>query len=292
MKQEGVIAMDRILAVAIGKVDYYTKIDTPNPSGVRRYINGLIDFLTNPKPGAYNINKSYTIGVDYYIDYYECDEEAEDFATWASGTTPAIIVCMSTPIVRYARDYVRPLDPKIPIVGIFSDAHGEGFDRVDYICGINASRINRGHNYYETFKANYSGLNDIYILCRHGNKASDGALADIKNHFTVNDNQVLDVRRRTDIPTLVSSVPSGSGLLVLPVDVFFADSGAIISSAVNNVPIFWSAGEFTYPTQYNTKLYYGASQSACGGVMGQQVQYIFYNKKMPSTQVLPVPPDY
>jgi len=140
--------MDRILAVAIGKVaGYYTKIDAPNPNGVRRYINGLIDFLTKPNAGAYNINKSYTIGVDYYIDYYECDEGAEDFATWASGTTPAIIFCMSTPIVRYARDYVKPLDPKIPIVGIFSDAHGEGFDRVDYIFGVNSNRINFCTNY-------------------------------------------------------------------------------------------------------------------------------------------------
>jgi hypothetical protein len=108
-----VVVANRILAVAIGSPASSISINTRNPAGVRKYINGLIDFLAQPDAG-----NSYNIGQDYYIDYYECYEGDIDFPTMTSAAPPAVIFCMSTPIVRSARDFTDT----IPIVGVFSDA--------------------------------------------------------------------------------------------------------------------------------------------------------------------------
>jgi ABC-type uncharacterized transport system substrate-binding protein len=276
----------RILAVAIGNPANSVTIIAPGAGAHRPYIDGLIHFLGNPDAG-----NSYRIRQDYYIDYFECYEGTIQFSTLAtvapSGATaaaPAVIFCMSTPIVRYAEVYTQT----IPIVGVFSDPVGEGFDQTQNICGVNAQRIQNGWSYYDTFRTNYPKLKYIYVLNRVGSTASEKTLANIKNHAPAPSQPPLielDVTNNAgqDMVTLAGAVTSDSGLLVLPVDVFFANADAI-NDAAKKVKVFWPAKEFAK----NNTLYYGASQTSCGSKMGKQVQYIFDHIDAPQ---IPMGPD-
>jgi hypothetical protein len=282
----------RILAVAIGNPAHSTTINTGNPpAGIRNYINGLITYLGNPDTGT-----TYNIGTHYSIDYYECYEGDLDFTKMAAhnpeganAPAPDVIFCMSTPIVRAARDYTRSTGTLTPVVGVFSDAHGEGFDQAPYnICGVNADRIRHGWHYYNTFDTNYRNLDFIYVLHRVGNTASKAALALITAQSPARFKE-LDVATYPghDIVTLVKTVPAGSGLLVLPVDLFFGAADQIHANVASGVPVFWPTRDFAK----KANLHYGVSQLTCGKEMAKLVQYIFDNRgQLPGTPAERFPP--
>jgi ABC-type uncharacterized transport system substrate-binding protein len=253
-----------ILALAIGDPEQNRIItDMSHLSGAqppRPYVIGLINYLSS---------NGYTIGVDYTIDYRECFEGNEDF----NGEN-AIIFCMSTPIVRKAVAFSH----SIPIVGVFSNPTAEGFDKESNVCGVNAQRIQNARHYYDRFIETIEPtLRAVYVLHRVGNTASNGCLAVLKKGgaFKV-PVAILDVATAPnhDIKTLINRVPTGSGLLVLPVDLFFGSASYIFQSAqARSLPVFWPTPDGVPPAVAS----YGISQYDCGQLMGAQVKYILDN---------------
>jgi len=289
----GAVAMPfRILAVAIGNPAHSATINTSNtPNGIRNYINGLITYLGDPDAGT-----TYNIGPQYSVDYYECYEGDVDLGQMAAhhpdGTNapaPDVIFCMSTPIVRAARAYTSPMANPTPVVGVFSNAPGENFDQPPYnICGVNADRHNHGWNYFNRLDQNYPQLGHIYVLHRVGNTASKAALALIAAHGPAKFKQLnVATYPGQDIVSLVKTVPAGSGLLVLPVDLFFGAADHIHANVASGVPVFWPARDFAK----KANLHHGVSQLKCGKEMAKLVQYIFDNNgQLPGTPAARFPP--
>ncbi len=252
--------MPNILAIAVGDPSNSHQIANPGDvTGARPYVRGLVDYL---------LGQNIKIGRDYTIDYQECYEGDEAF-------TPAdVIFCMSTPVVRKARAFTSTMLTPTPIVGVFSDPRGEGFDRTQNICGVIAHRIANGRQYYERFIHAVSGLSAVYILHRTGNTASKGALDNLRQgSFTV-PIATLDVALAPnhDIATLINGVPRDSGLLVFPVDVFFGAKTSILQLAqARSLRVFWPTPDGV-PSGITS---YGVPQYDCGELMGAQVEYIF-----------------
>jgi hypothetical protein len=243
-----------ILAIAIGDPTKSRTITAgTSQTGVRPYIVGLISYLSQ---------NGFALGTHYIIDYQECYEDCEDF----SGN-PNIIFCMSTPVTRKASNAT----PTIPIVGIFSEYAAEKFDKTTNVCGLGAKRIQIAREYYDKFLATVSeDLDSVYVLHRAANTASTKALANIQAKSLSIPINVLTVTTapNQDMKTLIDGIPFGSGLLVLPVDLFFGAADFINNEAM--VPVFWPVTDWVGPGIGG----YGASQLTCGELMGQQVQYI------------------
>ena len=254
-----------ILAVAIGDPAQSRTISEANNnlSGVRPYVVSLINYLSN---------NGYSIGVDYTVDYRECYEDNEDFT--GSGNS-AVILCMSTPVVRKG----AAVTSKTPIVGVFSNPTAEGFDKKPNVCGVNAQRIQNARQYYDRFINTVKPkLKAVYVLHRVGNTASNGCLGVMQkgDSFSV-PMATLDVSiaPQHDMQTLINGVPPGSGLLVLPVDVFFGAKDFILQCAqARSLPVFWPTPDGVPGAIVS----YGVSQSDCGQLMGEQVKYILDNR--------------
>jgi ABC-type uncharacterized transport system substrate-binding protein len=262
------IAPPTILAVAIGKPANSRIIkDMSQLTGVRPYINGLINYISQQTVPQSNPARKYTIGTDYIIDYQECYEDDESF----SGT-PNLIFCMSTPVVRKAMAFTAT----IPIVGVASEQTAEQFDKTANICGVNAQRIQIARDYYDKFLATtIPALQTIYVLHRVGNTASTKSLANIKKTALTAPLVELDVTTAPgqDMQTLIKGIPTGkgAGLLVLPVDLFFGSATDINGWASSiSVPVFWPVRDWVGPAIGG----YGVSQEPSGELMGKQVQYI------------------
>jgi ABC-type uncharacterized transport system substrate-binding protein len=260
-----------ILAVAIGDpAKSRTITDMTQLTGVRPYIIGLITYLSQQTVPKSNPQRNYTIGADYSIDYQECYEDAETFPG-----TPDVIFCMSTPVVRKAMHFT----PTIPVVGIFSEPATEQFDQTTNICGVNAQRIQIARKYYDNFLKTVSGLTNVYVLHRVGNTASTKSVGAIHagGHLPV-PLVVLNVTPAPghDILTLINGVPPNSGLLVLPVDLFFGAADTINAQATaKSLPVFWPVTDWVGPGIGG----YGVPQETCGELMGKQVQYILEHPK-------------
>ena len=259
------MATQTILAIAIGDPAKSRTIGAGTSLiGVRPYIVGLIKYLSLHAVPNSNPARNYAIGTDYIIDYQECWEDDETFPG-----APDIIFCMSTPVTRKAKNF----STAIPIVGVFSEATGEKFDQTPNVCGLNAKRIAIARDYYDMFLATISGLTSIYALHRVANTASTKALALIQAKALPIPLNVLYVTPAPDhdIKTLIDGIPAGSGLLVLPVDLFFGAADFINqTAAASSVPVFWPVTDWVGPGVGG----HGAPQETCGGLMGQQVQYI------------------
>ncbi|MGB7178908.1 MAG: hypothetical protein WBD33_18875, partial [Xanthobacteraceae bacterium] len=84
---------------------------------------------------------------------------------------------------------------------------------------------------------------------------------------------------RTAIVNAINTVPQNSGLLVLPVDVFFGFCDTINAAAASrNLTVFWPAEEFVKHGQHH----FGSSQVECGQIFGEQVDFILTNKVVPT----------
>ncbi len=254
--------MQTILAVAIGNpANSRTITDPAQLKGVRQYITGLVFYLsqqTNP-----STTKNYAIGSDYTIDYQEWDENNGDYS---NANTYDVIFCMSTPLVRKAKDYASK-----PIVGVFSDPTGEGFDKTNNVCGVNAQRIQNAQYYYDKFVNAISGLKSVYALHRLGNTASIASWALVHQSNSSVQPLKMGTGPGQDIPSLIKGVPAGSGIIVLPVDLFFGQFQYINELATaQNLPVFWPIPDLVPPGLVG----YGVSQFDSGQAMGKLVQYI------------------
>jgi len=81
-----------------------------------------------------------------------------------------------------------------------------------------------------------------------------------------------------DIQTLIGAVPPNSGLLVLPVDLFFGAADAInAQAAAKSLPVFWPVTDWVGPAIGG----FGVPQEKCGELMGKQVQFILEHRQIP-----------
>jgi hypothetical protein len=269
-KKKGAGALPGILAVAIGDpnnsrlIDSIPGLSIPNPC--RPYVSAMVDWLMNqPNP--------HLLGRDYVIDYRECFEGGENFAF---ATPPALILCMSTPVMVAA---VAVANNEIPVVGVTSNPGAFPGN----VCGVNAQRTNNPFPTYYVHFRNSLGPTPptITLLTRHGNNVSNSCRDGILQHVNV---PVADVNPttpdpRTAITNAIGTVPLNSGLLVLPVDVFFGFSDTINAAAASrNLTVFWPAEEFARHGQPH----HGSSQVECGQIFGEQVDFILTNHACPT----------
>jgi hypothetical protein len=284
--------MFNILAVAIGPPANSHWIDKPSDlTGTERpYIQGLVTYLSQQGVPGSNPPRNYTLGTDYVIDYQECWEGNENLAA------TDLIFCMSTPVTKKADQFTNPNHPNTFVVGIFSDPQGAGFYARQNICGVKGKRIERGHGYYKQFTQRYNTLTNVYVLERPGNPASDGSEHILKTGgptpVTIHDLPLTTPAGQDPRPglngiiNLINSIPANpalanatSGLLVLPVDVFFGTRDTINQTAAAiNVPVFWPVTDWSNPPAIDG---YGAAQADCGRFMGQQVLYIMQQQQLP-----------
>jgi hypothetical protein len=263
-------ALPSILAVAIGDPNNSRTIDSipglSNPLPCRPYVTGMVDQLMKKSTPR-------ILGVDYVIDYRECFEGSENFTV---TTNPALILCMSTPVMVAA---VAVANNQIPVVGVTSNPGAFPGN----ICGVNAQRTNNPFATYYVHFRNSLGPNPptITLLHRTGSPVSNSCRDGILQHVTV---PVANVNPttpdpRTAIVNAINTVPQNSGLLVLPVDVFFGFYQTIITAAASrNLTVFWPAEEFAQQGQPH----FGSSQVECGQNFGDQVAYILTNKTVPT----------
>lgn len=190
---------------------------------------------------------------------------------------------MSTPVVKKAEAF----DSITPIVGIFSDHAGEHFDQTTNICGVNGKRIQKARDYYDCFVKTIPNLTKVYILHRDQNTASTNSFNKIKGRgalpVPISDPPLTlktapGTDPSSDITALIGTVPPGptSGLLVLPVDVFFGAANLIFTQAkARLLSVAWPATDWLPPAVCA----HGAAQELCGQLMGAQVAYILTNPK-------------
>jgi hypothetical protein len=214
------------------------------------------------------------LGIDYVIDYQECFEGGETFKAVTADT--ALILCMSTPVMKAAVTFANN---GIPVVGVTSNPTAFPGN----VCGVNAQRTNNPYaTYYIHFKNSLAARETITLLNRTGNNVSETCKNGILQHVAVPVAEVdfpIGDDPTQPIVDAINKVPPNSGLLVLPVDVFFGFSDTIITAAASlNLTVFWPAEEFAKHNQPH----FGSSQVECGQNFGDQVAYILPNKTVPT----------
>jgi hypothetical protein len=269
-KKKALPAPPHILAVAIGDpnnsrtIDSIPKLSIPNPC--RPYITGMVDQLMNQSTPR-------LLGTDYVIDYQECFEGGEDFTV---TTNPALILCMSTPVMAAA---VAFANNQIPVVGVTSNPGAFPGN----VCGVNAQRTSNPVAYYTHFRNHLGHGQTITLLARKGNAVSDYCKDTILGSFPNVSVAEVDFPQGNDPTTpivdAIGALPANTGLLVLPVDLFFGFSNTINTAAANSgLTVFWPAEEFAQHGQSH----YGSSQVECGIIFGEQVDYILTNGAVPT----------
>lgn len=270
-KKKTLAALPSILAVAIGDPNNSRTIDSipglSNPSPCRPYITGMVDELAK-------LSTPRILGVDYVIDYRECFEGGENFTVTSN---PALILCMSTPVMNAA---VAQFNNRIPIVGVTSNQSAF----TGNVCGVNAQRTNNPYATYYVHFRNSLGAHPptITLLNRTGSPVSDSCRDAILQHVTVPVAEVnfpIGNDPTQPIVNAINTIPPNSGLLVLPVDVFFGFYDTINTTAASrNLTVFWPAEEFARQGQPH----FGSSQVECGQNFGVQVDYILTNHAVPT----------
>src|SRR5262249_52499521 len=139
------------------------------PSLCRYYILGMVDHLMNQPARR-------ILGIDYVIDYQERFEGGEDFTVTPN---PALILCMSTPVVLTAVGFTN----QVPIVGVTSNPGA--FTSNSNVCGVNAQRSNNPFTYYTHFRNDLGANRTITLLNRTGNAVSDSCRDAILQHVNV-----------------------------------------------------------------------------------------------------------
>lgn len=286
-----------ILAVAIGDgAPDRTIIDWTNLGGVRPYIPGLM--LGLAKLG-------HIIGTEYTIYYRERANEAALNAATFSPPPPAgvarfdTIFCMSTTVVRAAQAYTR----QIPIVGIVSDPADEGFAATGNICGISARRHQTAGDGFDRFVDTVTTLTTVYYMHKLHYGPSESALARIKaraHRRSPAPIAILPLPLITDAASIAVSLaalpnrnlanPPTVGLLVLPVDVCFANAQTIINTAQGApyyVPTFFPTPDWVKPAPSSALGGYGVSQRTCGELLAERVDYALWQH--PGQIPLPLP---
>jgi ABC-type uncharacterized transport system substrate-binding protein len=265
------IAMKTILAVAVGTKADLSINSTQYPDLVRPYIGGLIDGLKG---------KGHTIGADYVIEYRQRTVDDLGFDTF-DGSFSAIF-CMSTTVVRAAQS----ITSGIPIVGIVSDPHEEGFDGVDNICGVTANRFQTADTCLKHFLQSVPSLTDLQVLHNRNNRPSQHAhdtakkVADAHHppigwHVVPATSPHEVLHQLKNLPSKGAGNPPTTGIFVLPVDVNFSAASHIIAEQnASGLPAWFPTPDWVTQGAFGG---YGALQYTCGKDMAERVDYAWKN---------------
>jgi hypothetical protein len=274
-----------IVAVAIAETPRTITIKQENDmKQVRPYIPGLYQGLKS---------RGLTLGPDYQIIYRECPIDQLSAADTFSVDNPAypvdnptdpIIFCMSTTVVRAALEFTRTMTPPIPIVGVVSNPGREGFAKVEHICGISARRSQTAGECFSRFLDTVPSLKTVYVLHKPNYPPSDEAIRLIDKAkppgITV---PKLNFQNYAELIGALKSLPTGNpaeqGILVLPVDIAFGSSVEIIDWArTKKLPCFFPITDWVSKTLPSALGGYGVSQTECGRLMAERVEYIWSHK--------------
>lgn len=282
--------MKRILAVAVGpQRDLHIRAKG-DLSGVRPYVDGLIEGLAR---------RGHQVGADYEIDYRERPQPdfqkglAANTFKANDGAQHQTIFAMSTTVVRGAQGVTKT----IPIVGVVSDPKAEGFHRAKNITGISARRSQTAGKCFERFLATVHTLKQVRVLHKPGYGPSERALklvkaAAKKRGVTV---KPVPVKSREDIEKKLAAMPkrdlkkpADAGILVLPVDVCLGAARLIIDVAQGqkNLPTFFPVTDWVTSMRSSALGGYGVPQRKCGELMAGYVDKILWGYTNPGA--LPV----
>ena len=280
--------MKTILAVAIGNPANNHVFNAPNPdlSTVRPYIKGLVDWLANQTdpPTSDSPLTKYKIGVDYQIDYRECDLAALPNVFPAAAPQADLIFCMSTSVARAADAYTKVNAPTQPIVAIVSDPFSETFG--DNVCGASASRDRLVNHCLRQFRKKNPNVKNIFALHRAGYLPSTKALAWLGKHNVT----PLSIADTDSIQAKILAVVNANppipklGFLVLPADRFFGSANDIVTWAGAN-PTFWTTPDFPAASFGG----YGYPQQLCGQFLAERVASIWTSQDAHDPSPLPDP---
>jgi hypothetical protein len=223
----------------------------------------------------------YDIGdTNYYvIDYRQCRENQlnQNFAVTAGLPASHVILGMSKTVVDAAAAFTNV----VPIVGMVSTHAGYP----NNVCGVSARRHQIGRQYYDRFLDTVPSLKTsgktVYILHRPGYAPSDNSLQNIQQGSLPVPIVAVPVAAPygdTDIQSAINGIAGQGGLLILPVDYFFAAAGNIISWAQGkNLPDFWPVTDWVQRVLPSALGGYGVAQHRCGQLLGDKINYIWSN---------------
>jgi hypothetical protein len=268
-------ASKTILAVAVGNSSSSSPskvIRDAHPTtldGVRPYIRGVIERLHQFSDDIGDANK-------YVIDYRQCTEAQlnQNFTVTAGLPTSYIILGMSMTVVQAAAAQVPN---SIPIIGMVSSDPGFPSN----VCGVSAHRHQRAREYYDQFLKTVPGLKrqNVYLLHKEGYYPSEESLRRIQqgsHPATVVPVPVASPYGDIQIQSAITRIPGPGGLLILPVDYFFAAAGNIISWAqAKGLPDFWTATDWVQHSLPSALGGYGVSQQRCGQLLADQIESIW-----------------
>jgi hypothetical protein len=256
--QGGFIVPKVIFAVAIGDSGRDKNIPKGSPNsvtGVRPYIKGAMDRLN-----AY--------GDNYAIEYRECADVAALTALFAALPACDVVLCLSTTVVDVA---IANLPNTTAIVGMTSYT-----GRPANVTGVSAQRPQIARQLYVKFLQSVrDGLDNVYILHKAGYPPSDDGLHNIHDGIKV---PVAAPYGQAQIQAAINgiAVQGQGGLLVLPVDYFFAYAPDIVGWAQSRgLPDFWPVCDWVNTTGSSAFGGYGVSQFRCGQLLADLMHLIF-----------------
>jgi hypothetical protein len=293
-----VLANKRIRAVAVGAALRDVTFDNPRapiPAYVRPYIAGLIAWLAAPSPksqprdpnaGRYNLGAGDN---EYVIEYRE--RTVTDLASAFTGiNNDHVLFCMSTSVGDAAVDYLEANNLTTPVVVISS--HFDNFEQ-DNVCVVSAQRPQLIRKCYDKFKGIHPTMTKTYALYRQDNYVSYDALRKLKGRV-----EPIAVADNANPATVVAGLrgTATDGLLVLPLDRFFAYTTDIVTAA-GSMPTYWTTPDWPAGLM-GTSGAHGYKQNLCGRYMAERVAQIWErgmpnvnpkDKKIPPGELSTVP---
>ena len=281
-----------IVAVAIAETPRTITIKQENDMRqVRPYIPGLVKGLRS---------LGLALGPDYQIVYRERPVDQLNAAGTFSVDNPAypvdnptdpIIFCMSTTVVGAAHDFTRTMPNPTPIVGVVSNPGREGFTRVRHICGVSARRSQTAGECFLRFLETVPTLRTVHVLHKPNYPPSDEAIqlidrvkpqgiTVVKVGFQTYADLVAAFPR---LPTRDQNNAAEEGILVLAVDVALGAAVEIIDTArAKKLPSFFPITDWVSKAVPSALGGYGVSQTECGRLMAERVDYIWtHNNNTP-----------
>jgi ABC-type uncharacterized transport system substrate-binding protein len=290
------MASKRILALAVGdpKASRILGKD-PDLKGVRPYITGLIKGLTR---------LGHQIGTDYEIDYrqhwYEHIVEGHAFREHANAP-PDLIYAMSTTVMRAAGKHGGGNPIVFPNC---SDHDAEPYVQQGRATGYSARRSQTADVCFEHFLETVPTLREVHLLHAGGYDPSELSVNLINacrdnRHKNVNVD-VLEIKNHTELRTELAKLPernlqqpAETGVLVLPVDIFFGTAPIIIDlvQVQKNLPTFWFVSDWVKPELPSALGGFGVAQERCGKRTARSVyQILWLNPKgSPLPKVIDAP---
>jgi hypothetical protein len=263
-----------ILAVAVGNSNSSSSskvikdANSATLNGVRPYIKGMIGRLHE---FGYDIGDAN----QYVIDYRQCTESQlnQNFTVTSGLPTSYVILGMSKTVVDAAVNFTTA----IPIIGMVSAHTGH-----PNLTGVSAQRYQIARRYYDHFLETVPSLSGqkVYILSRQGYPPSDASLTNIKKggHLPVPIEEVAvgSPYGDNEINSAINGISGRGGLLILPVDYFFAAAGNIISWAqAKGLSDFWPVTDWVQHTLPSALGGHGASQERCGQLLADKIESIW-----------------